>query len=674
MSPTSRPSAPLARRALALAAVGAGYYVCALVGTVLSLPPSDFAILWPATAFLTAALLVLPPRDVWLTPLVVVPAHLLLMWSAPSGPAPLLVALTQVAGNLGLAGATAFAVRKADAGPLRLDTFRSALVFILLSGLVVPAVVNALILAVHLATGWTQDFWLAWRQWMLASVFPTITLTPLVVLGAQGRILPSAPPLLRIEAALLCPALFAIGVMASGSRVEAEYWPALLLTPLPLLLWAAVRWGVGGACLALLVFAGAVLVRALAGGGGPFAAHSAVASVLSLQVYLISISIPLILLAALMDERRAAGEQLRRSEARMEIAAASTDTGLWQWDAATQGLWMTDHCGAMFGLPPGTGLSFPLFNAMLHPDDRVRVSQALKTVGEVDIATLREFRILRGGAVRWFILRTHADRDREGRLIRINGVFRDITRRVEAQQEAEQLSRQLLTLQEDERRNIAEQLHDSTGQHLAALGLTLRMLQRRLKLTPATRPLFDDIKTSLKAAQAELRTFTYLLRPPEPAAQGLRFVLRQYVGGFGVRAGLPTVLRLTPRADDLPIDQQHTLLRITQECLTNIYRHARAQRVSVGLRMAAGRLHLVIRDDGRGMPLADAGAPEIVRMGVGIPGMAARIRHLGGQMAIRSDARGTTVHVVLPLGEAASRPIQPAATRAARRMFTETVV
>src|SRR6185295_16228682 len=113
-------------------------------------------------------------------------------------------------------------------------------------------------------------------------------------------------------------------------QVGGAFGPTLCLAPFPLLLWAAARCGVWGVCLSLLVAGAAIVLRAL-DGVGPFATSAAAIDVVSLQVYLIAISIPFLLLASLMEERRSAEERLRRSEARMEIAAATTETGLWQW-------------------------------------------------------------------------------------------------------------------------------------------------------------------------------------------------------------------------------------------------------------------------------------------------------------------------------------------------------
>jgi integral membrane sensor domain MASE1 len=317
---------------LGLTALGAatGYVACAVVGTVLSIPPDGFAVIWPATAFLIGLLLILP-RQEWPSVAAVVPAHFVLA-ALLQPDAPPVVVLTQLGGNLALAFATVLAVRRTIATELRFDTFQEVLKFLLLAGLAVPAVINAAILAIHLATGWTDALWPAWRQWMVAGFVPTITIPPMMVLAVRGGFTgsPVAPGWIRTELTLITLALFGIGVFAFQGLIDIEYGAAPFLAPLPLLLWAAVRTGVGGTCLAALAFTAGLLVPALRH-TGPFSPGAPATDVLALQVFLLTRAAMAVLLAALMDERRRNADLLRRFEAAIQIAASSTDTGLWQW-------------------------------------------------------------------------------------------------------------------------------------------------------------------------------------------------------------------------------------------------------------------------------------------------------------------------------------------------------
>jgi PAS domain S-box-containing protein len=643
------PSRELVIRVVSVLGVTLGYYALALVGTVVSVQPSGFAIIWPATAFMTGALLLTKMRWWWAYLLGVVPAHFHMVANFQPTPVQPWIAAAQIGCNTSLAAVSALAVLRTNRGPLRFDSLRNVSAFILVAGVATTAVVSALILGAFSVAGRVHDFGLSWRQWMLANIFPTITITPLMVLIATGEALAAR---LRAEIVAVCGVLLVLTFLAFGGRPGNEFLPTQLLTPLPFMLWAALRWGVGGTSLALLLFAGAIIAQALAG-VGPFAAHASIVSVLSLQVYLTVITVPLILLAALTQERRRDAERLKRSEARIEVAAASTDTGLWQWDVADRRLWMTEHCRAMFGLRREAAPTPDIFLDTVHPDDRQQVRALLDDALEGrDTGSIGEFRVLRADEERWLMMRARAETNAAGKPVRVSGVFRDVTQRMAAQQQSERLSQRLLTLQDDERKNIAEALHDTTTQHLVGIGLVVGMLERRVPLTEETQALIDDIRSEVLEASNELRTFTYLLRPPELERQGLCTVLRNYVHGFGLRTGLQTRSRLSPDANQLPIEQQRALLRIAQEGLANVYRHAAATRVSLDLRRNMGELHLVIRDNGRGLAAAfERSDSEPVRLGVGIPGMAARIRQLGGKIDVRSSPKGTAVHVALSISE-----------------------
>ena len=638
--------------------VSIGYYALAYVGTVLRVPPSGFSIVWPATAFLVGVLLLTPVRYWWTYLLGLIPIHLLLVAGIDTRHPDLLVAATQIFGNVLAATATAVAVQRTSKGRLRFDSFKGALTYIVVAGLAAPAFVSTLVICLHLLTGWATDFWLSWRQWMLASLFPAITITPLMVLTAKGHALVRDLRRPRVEVLTLSAVLFLVIYLTFGKITVSAYEPMLLLAPLPILLWAAARWEVWGVCLCLLVAASAIILRAL-GGTGPFAAGAAPVSIVALQVYLCAISVPLVLLAALMEEQWRDKEKLKRSEARMDVVAASTETGLWQWDAASASLWTTDHCRKMFGLSPETTHTPAAFLHAVHPEDRPRVRAALEqAMGSVDVQVLSEFRVMNAAdEERWIIMRTGAESHADHGLVRVSGVFRDVTVRKHAQLKSDQLSNRLLTLQDDERKNIAEALHDSTTQHLVAVGLMTGMLERRMTLTEETQGLLEDIRGSLAKAIKELRTFTYLLRPPELEQQGLCDVLEKYVRGFGLRTGLRVLAKVSREADALPIERRRALFRISQECLANVHRHAEASRVSINLHRFGDELHMIIRDDGRGMCTASPHG-EPVRLGVGIPGMTARVRELGGTIDIRSGARGTIVHIALPVGADKAGPRQ----------------
>ena len=194
---------------------------------------------------------------------------------------------------------------------------------------------------------------------------------------------------------------------------------------------------------------------------------------------------------------------------------------------------------------------------------------------------------------------------------------------------------------QDERRRIAEELHDSTAQHLVAAGLGLTKLKGMI-FTPEARDLLSEAMQSIRDATLEIRTLSYLLHPPQLGRVGLCAVLHEYVPGFESRTGVHTSLRLSPEIDRLPIPNQHAILRVAQQSLCNVHRHARATNAWITVRLTGSSVHVVIRDNGKGVDVA-AGKElgDRLRMGVG---MSARV-------STPDDGKGAMVHVTIPLPE-----------------------
>jgi PAS domain S-box-containing protein len=469
----------------------AGYYVGGIVGLLLGFPPSNIGTIWPSTAVLLAALLLVPPRYWWMYLLAAVPTHLHL--TVNFGPAtPLAVTLSQVAGNIVLALLAALAVRSAIGAPPRFNNLRDTIAFVLLAGIVATALACALVAWLFVLTGWATDFWLALRQRMLANIFATITITPLIILTRTGQLVGSQYALGRsyAELGLLTLGLLAVAIPVFGWQSP---WPgnmpALFLATLPFLLWAAVRLGPGSLSLSLLLIAGVALACAHLG-RGPFVLHSAAENVLSLQIFLLAISIPLILLATLVEERRRTEESLRQSESRMALAAASTDTGLWQYDVSTGHLWATEHCRSMLGLDADSMLTPEAFLGAVHPHDRAAAIAAMRAAAPAGETTGQsEFRIVdQNGHLRWYLATASTEFDKNGRPVRVSGIFRDITSRRNAEQDAARLEDALRATRRELARvsrqttigAMAASIAHEINQPLAALvtngGIGLRLL------------------------------------------------------------------------------------------------------------------------------------------------------------------------------------------------------
>jgi PAS domain S-box-containing protein len=313
--------------------------------------------------------------------------------------------------------------------------------------------------SLFLLTGWAADFWLAWRQRVLANVFAIVTIPPMVLAAFSGQFVGAQPATGRsyLELALITMGVVIIGIPVFGLETPGlANVPALLLAPLPFLMWAAVRVGVGGTGLALLIIAGIALVNAHAG-HGPFILQAPAANVLSLQIFLTAISIPLMLLAALVEERWRAEVSLRRTgeqaklalaerEAQLGLAGKTAGVGSFAIDYATNRIQISPGYAAIHGLPEeAEELTRDEWRARVHPDDLARLDALSSRVfaGQRRDHNI-EYRVVGpGGNVQWIESRGLVSYDGDGRPTRLVGVHIDITERKRAEEQQGKLVAEL---------------------------------------------------------------------------------------------------------------------------------------------------------------------------------------------------------------------------------------
>ena len=214
------------------------------------------------------------------------------------------------------------------------------------------------------------------------------------------------------------------------------------------------------------------------------------------------------------------------------------------------------------------------------------------------------------------------------------------------------LTGRLMQAQDDERRRIAQMLHETTAQDLAALKMHLARLNRTAgHLSDPDRTALTESISLAEQSITQIRTLSYLLHPPFLDDTGLLSALRWYASGFADRSGIALSLELPESFKRLPLDTETALFRIVQESLINIHRHAESKSACIRLAHNAGNLVLEISDRGRGIPKASLKriASRGGFVGVGIAGMIERMEQLGGHLEITSSEQGTAVRVHLPL-------------------------
>ncbi len=312
----------------------------------------------------------------------------------------------------------------------------------------------------------------------------------------------------------------------------------------------------------------------------------------------------------------------------------------------------------------GPGAMFRLF----HPHDRPLIARHLRAAAKLsdgDFATFHWRMRHVDGSWRWLEARERVfSRNRAGQVRRLLGFASDISERRRLSDSLAGATGALLLAEAHERRRIGRELHDSTTQHLVAIDLTMSRLEQRIGDDPTDRAIVQDIRAALTAAHREIRTFSYLLHPPNLERVGLEAALNQFLEGFQRRTGLRVRFQVQGPPRALGQHGELGLFRLAQEALTNVHRHAHAREVDIRLIHRATETVLEVGDDGVGLSPAEI-APLLSghAAGVGVASMKARIEDLGGALEILPQLKGLLVRAAMPRRRAgdALPPLQPAA-------------
>jgi PAS domain S-box-containing protein len=219
------------------------------------------------------------------------------------------------------------------------------------------------------------------------------------------------------------------------------------------------------------------------------------------------------------------------------------------------------------------------------------------------------------------------------------------------QKQQMEFASRLQNMQDEERRRIARELHDSVGQLLAAIGMNMEILRAQTdKLDAKGQQAFNDNAMMVEQVSSEIRTISHLLHPPLLDLAGLASALRWYVDGFSARSNIKVDVEIPETLGRLPAEMEIAIFRMVQECLTNIHRHSGSPTATISLSQEGERVTVQVRDMGKGIPLEkQRDLIEAGRGGVGLGGMRERLRQLGGTLEIKSGDNGTTILATLLL-------------------------
>jgi two-component system sensor histidine kinase UhpB len=632
--------------------VGVAYYAGAWVGFATTFPGTGISIVWPPNTILLAVLLVTPAREWWSIGVTALAAH---VFAHAQVGVPPVVLLIQFGGNALQAVVATLLLRPLTDTPWR-HTLPSAVAVIAIAGIVAPAVASVLAAHAYVLAGWLPSFTVAWRVRVLSNLVSTLTLAPLLITvasqGLQG--LRDVPARRIVEfTAVVVGMLVGAMFVAQSTMTPGHRW--LLHAPMPLLLWAAVRFGPAGLCVALFVVVFVFMGHPF---GGPSIAATAADNAVALQVFLIAIAVPLQLLAALVEERRRADGEIAESQRRYRMATLAGGVGVWDWDLETDRIYVDPVLKRALGYAddeiPNTVQAWV---ALVHPDDAARVWDAARShlVGRAPHYAVEHRMLHRDGSVRWFLARGAVSVQRHGRPVRMTGTDTDITERKSAEQALDASSRRIRELtgrlmfaQEEERRHIARELHDDLSQQVAALAISISSTKRHLAREDAGRALADLDALARKTSDLAdaIRQLSHGLHPAALEHGGLAAGLKSFAAEFSRREGVDVAI--TAMGDDSAVAPHVALAiyRIVQESLRNVARHSGARRAEVIVTVGDAAVEVLVQDEGSGFDVARSRQGA----GLGLTSIEERVRLLQGGLLVTSrPGHGTDLLLHIPL-------------------------
>jgi len=336
-------------------------------------------------------------------------------------------------------------------------------------------------------------------------------------------------------------------------------------------------------------------------------------------------------------------QELLTREEWLRLAAQGSELGLWYWNERTNSLFWDQKTRGMFGVPLEGEVTLNTFYDAVYPDDRMRVEQVWRSQLESGIPYALEYRALRpDGSVRWINARGSGYYGADGKAPYMIGVVFDVTDRKAAEQERLDLSGRLIVAQDQERKKLAQEIHDDFGQRFAVLGMRLQTLARG---ESERAPYVDELIGQVATLQADIQAFAHRLYSPKLTLLGLVPSLASLFNDFSRDSRVEVAFEHADVPDDIANDRALSLFRIVQEALRNVAKHSGATRVAIDLKGTSDVIALSVFDNGKGFNPEDG-----TSHGIGLRSIRERVRMMGGTVLFQSRpaVEGSRIAVMVP--------------------------
>jgi PAS domain S-box-containing protein len=353
-----------------------------------------------------------------------------------------------------------------------------------------------------------------------------------------------------------------------------------------------------------------------------------------------------------ISERKLLEEQLIKSEREFSTLVENSPDVICRLGRDLRYIYASPNVDAFFGVTHGLFLGKRPGEVSVPDVDATAFECRCREAIDTEQPTVHEFQY----RDRRFRTRIIPECSSSGAVESVMTISEDCTERLRAETELRSLTARIITLQDEERRRIARELHDGAAQNIAAMSLNLLRLKRVTSNAPEITKLVNDSQQLVTESLTELRTLSYLLHPPMLDHAGLARALQELARGFSERSGIRVETEGIHDIGRLPMDLETALFRVVQESLTNVHRHSGSGTASIRLERKSAEIRLEIADHGRGLSRSSsrALAVENAVLGVGISGMRERLIQLGGRLEIQSGGNGTTITAVAPATQRAA--------------------